>query len=58
MSILAQFQSNQSQTVMVDDCRSKLVDVVSGVWQGCVFEPFIVNSACTLLSFFSFWNIS
>ena len=36
LSILTQFLSNQSQHVMVDDCQSKLVDVVSGVPQGCV----------------------
>ena len=31
LSILTQFFSNQSQHVMVDGCRSKLVSVVSGV---------------------------
>ena len=36
LSILAQFLSNRSQQVMVDDCRSKLVNVVSGVPQGSV----------------------
>ena len=34
--ILTQFLPNQSQHVMVDGCRSKLVNVVSGVPQGCV----------------------
>ena len=34
--ILTQFLSNRSQQVMVDDCRSKLVNVVSGVLQGSV----------------------
>ena len=34
--ILTQFLSNQSQQVMVDGCRSKLVNVVSGVGQGSV----------------------
>ena len=33
MSILTQFLSNRSQQVKVDDCRSKLVNVVSGVPQ-------------------------
>ena len=33
LSILSQFLSNRSQHVMVDGCRSKLVDV-SGVPQG------------------------
>ena len=31
-----QFLSNRSQNVMVDGCRSKLVNVVSGVPQGSV----------------------
>ena len=34
-----QFLSNRSQHVMVDGCRSKLVNVVSGVAQGSVFRP-------------------
>ena len=37
MSILTQFLSNRSQQVMVDGCRSKLVNVVSGVPQVSVF---------------------
>ena len=36
LSILTQFLSNWSQHVMVDNCRSKLVDVVSGVPQGSI----------------------
>ena len=36
LSILTQFLSNRSQHVMVDGCRSKLVDVVSGLPQGNV----------------------
>ena len=36
LSILTQFLSNRSQQVTVDGCRSKLVDVVSGVPQGSV----------------------
>ena len=36
LSILTQFLSDRSQHVMVDGCRSKLVDVVSGVPQGSV----------------------
>ena len=31
LSILTQFLSNRSQYAMVDDCRSKLVNVVPGV---------------------------
>ena len=39
--ILTQFLLNQSQHVMVDGCRSKLVNVVSGVPQGIVFGPLL-----------------
>ena len=39
LSILTQFLSNLSQHVTVDGCRSKLVDVVSGVSQGSVLGP-------------------
>ena len=42
LSILAQFLSNRSQQVMLDGCRSKLVNVGSGVPQGSVFGPVIV----------------
>ena len=41
LSILTQFISNQSQHVMVDGCRSKLVNVVSGVPQGGVLGPLL-----------------
>ena len=41
LSILTQFQSNRSQQVMVDGCRSKLVNLVSGVPQGSVFGPLL-----------------
>ena len=41
LSILTQFLSNRSQQVMVDGCQSKLVDVVSGVPQGCVLDPLL-----------------
>ena len=37
LSVLTQFLSNRSQYVLVDGCRSKLVNVVSGVPQGSVF---------------------
>ena len=37
LSILTQFLSNRSQHVMVDGCRGKLVNVVSGVPQGSIF---------------------
>ena len=36
LSVLAQFLSNRSQYVMLDGCRNKLVNVVSGVPQGSV----------------------
>ena len=41
LSMLAQFVSNRSQHVMVDGCRSKLVNVVSGLPQGSVFCPLL-----------------
>ena len=40
-SILAQFQSNQSQYFMADGCRIKLVNPVSGVPQGSVMGPLL-----------------
>ena len=36
LSTLTEFLLNRSQHVMVDGCRSKLVNVVSGVPQGSV----------------------
>ena len=36
LSVLTQFLSNRSQYVLVNGCRSKLVNVVSGVPQGSV----------------------
>ena len=39
--ILTQFLSNRSHHVMVDGCRSKLVNVVSGVPQGSDFGPLL-----------------
>ena len=41
LSILTQFLSNRSQHVMVDGCRSKLVNIVLGVPQGSVLGPFL-----------------
>ena len=41
LSILTQFLSNRSQHVMVDGCRSKLVNVVSGLLPGSVWGPFL-----------------
>ena len=39
LSVLTQFLSNRSQHIVVDGCRSKLVNVVSGVPQGSVLDP-------------------
>ena len=45
LSLLTQFLSNRSQYVLVDGCRSKLVNVVSGVPQlGQCFGPVVVPS--------------
>ena len=41
LSILTQFLSNGSQHVMVDGCRSKMVNVVSGVLPGSVLGPLL-----------------
>ena len=41
LSILTQFLSHRSQQVMVKGCRSKLVNVASGVQQGCVLGPLL-----------------
>ena len=41
LSILTQFLSDRSQPVMVDGCRSKMVNVVSGVPQGSVLGPLL-----------------
>ena len=41
LSILTEFLSNRSQQVMMDGCRSKLVNVVSGVPQGSVLGPLL-----------------
>ena len=38
---MTQFLSNRSQHVMVYGCRSKLVDIVSGMLQGSVLGPLL-----------------
>ena len=55
LSILTQFLSNRSQHVMVDGCRSKLVDI-PGVPQGSVFDPLFILLYTS--EFFPFWKIS
>ena len=55
-SILTQFLSNRSQHVMVDGCRSKLVNVVSGEPQRSVFGPLLF--LLYTLELFQFWKIS
>ena len=54
--ILTQFLSNRSQHVIVDGCRSKLVNVISGVPQGSVLSPllFLLYTSDPL----PFWKIS
>ena len=41
LSVLTQFLSHESQYVVVDGSRSKLVNVVSGVPQGSVLGPLL-----------------
>ena len=41
LSVLTQFLSNRSQYVLVEGCRSKLFNVMSGVPQGSVLGPLL-----------------
>ena len=41
LSILTEFLSNRSHQVMVDGCRNKMVNVVSGVPLGSVLGPLL-----------------
>ena len=41
LPLMTQFLSNRSQYVLVDSCQNKLVNVVSGVPQGCIFCPLL-----------------
>ena len=56
LSILTQFPSNRSQHVMVDDRRSKLVNVVPGAPQGSVLGISLLLQYTWEL--FPFWRIS
>ena len=56
VSILTQFLSNRSQHVMVDGCRSKLVNVTSGVRRAVFWARYYSSS--TLWSFFPFYKLS
>ena len=49
LSILTQFLSNRSQHVMVDGCRSKLVNFVSGVLQGSVLSILYTSELFSIL---------
>ena len=55
LSIVSSFLSNLSQHVMVDGCRSKLVDVMSGVLQDSVLGPSLFLLYTSEL--FPFWKI-
>ena len=56
LSIFAQFLSKRSQHIMVDRCRSKLLNVASLVPESVFWARYC--SSCTLRSFFQFWKIS
>ena len=53
LSMLTQCQSNQSHHVMVDGCRSKLVNVVSEVPPGSVLVPSLFFLYTSQLFFYS-----
>ena len=57
LSTLTQFLSNLSQHVMVDGCRSKMFNILSGVRQGSVLGPWYCSN-CTHRSLFPFRTIS
>ena len=51
LSILTHFLSNRSQHVIVDDCLSKLVDVISGVLHSSVLDPLLFLLYTSVLFF-------
>ena len=50
LSIMTQFLSNRSQQVMVDGCRSPLVNVVSGVSQAVFWACYFRDCYCQSMS--------
>ena len=56
LSVQMQFLSNRSQYFLVDGCRSKLVNVMSGVPQGSVLGQLLLILYTAEL--FPFWGIS
>ena len=59
LSILTQILSNRSQQVMVDGCRSKMVNVVSGVLQGSVLGPllFLLHTSVLFSILENSWSV-
>ena len=55
LSALTQFRSSRSQLVMVDGCRSKLLDVVSGMLHCSALGQLLL--ILYTLELFSIWKI-
>ena len=56
MSVLTQLLSNRSQHVVVEECQSKLGNVVSGVLLSSVLGPLLF--LLDIAELFPFWKIS